>query len=89
MSTTEMIEVPAGAEGDYVLRLRGDSMADAGMFDGDNLIVKTADSAQDGQIVVATVDGAATVTRWPTEFEGDVRVVGLVVGLFRSVETAA
>ena len=85
------IDVPAiaGSDGDYVLRLRGGSMIDAGMLDGDNLVVKTADHANDGEIVVATVDGAATVTRWPTEFEGDVRVVGRVVGLVRSLETSA
>lgn len=98
------IDVPAiaASDGDYVLRLRGDSMTDAGMRDGDNLIVKKTDHANDGEIVVAQVGEEMTVKRWRVDPDGsawlepanvevepvrgvDVRVVGRVVGLFRSV----
>lgn len=72
------------ADGDYLLRLRGNSMTDVGMRDGDYLTVEDADTATDGQIVVLMVDGAATVQRWPTDLEG-ARVVGLVVGMFRDL----
>lgn len=53
---TETVDVPT-TDGDYVLRMRGDSMIDAGILDGDNLVVETADTASNGEIVVATVDG--------------------------------
>lgn len=40
----------------FALRIRGDSMVDAGIFDGDLVVVRKQDSAQDGDIVVALVD---------------------------------
>lgn len=46
---------------DYLLRVAGDSMVDAGIEDGDLLAVKQAPDARNGQIVVARVDGAVTV----------------------------
>lgn len=69
-SETVEVPTPAAADGDYVLRLRGDSMVDAGMLDGDYLVVKTTDSAMDGEIVVAEVDGAMTVKRWRLDADG-------------------
>jgi phage repressor protein C with HTH and peptisase S24 domain len=44
------------AKPDYLLKVRGMSMRDAGILDGDLLAVKKADSAKDGQIVVARLD---------------------------------
>ena len=47
----------------YALRVRGDSMINAGILSGDKVIVRPQDSADDGQIVVAMIDDEATVKR--------------------------
>ena len=52
------------AKPDYLLKVRGMSMRDAGIFDGDLLAVKKADTARDGQIVVARLDDDVTVKRF-------------------------
>ncbi len=49
---------------DYLLRVRGMSMRDAGILDGDLLAVRRAHEARNGQIVVARVDDEVTVKRW-------------------------
>jgi repressor LexA len=46
---------------DYLLRVDGDSMVEAGILDGDLIAVKQTPQARNGQIVVARVDGAVTV----------------------------
>ncbi|HEX7324845.1 MAG TPA: transcriptional repressor LexA [Rhodanobacteraceae bacterium] len=46
---------------DYLLRVAGESMLDAGIFDGDLIAVRQTPEARNGQIVVARVDGAVTV----------------------------
>jgi repressor LexA len=100
----DYVEVPSeagGADGEYVLRIRGESMRDAGILEGDYVVVRRQDDAHDGEIVVALVGEEATVKRFfretdhirlqpeNTEMEPirskDVRVLGRVVGLFRSV----
>lgn len=48
---------------DYLLRVEGDSMINAGIFDGDLLAVHKADDARDGQIIVARIDDEVTVKR--------------------------
>lgn len=48
---------------DYLLRVRGDSMRDDGIFDGDLIAVHRTLEAQDNQIVVARLDGDLTVKR--------------------------
>lgn len=45
----------------FALRVRGDSMIDEGILDGDVVIVRQQNTARNGDIVVATVDGEATV----------------------------
>ncbi len=63
----EYIEVPdviGGEDGDYVLRVRGESMIGAGIFEGDYVIVRPADDANDGEIVVALLGDEATVKRY-------------------------
>lgn len=45
----------------FVLRIDGDSMKDRGILDGDLVVVRPAQSAHDGQIVVALVDNEATL----------------------------
>jgi len=53
-------------EGDpscFALRVRGDSMINAGILDGDKVVVRPQASADDGQIVVARIGDEATVKR--------------------------
>jgi repressor LexA len=52
------------ARPDYLLKVRGMSMRDAGIFDGDLLAVKRTDSAKNGQIVVARLGDDVTVKRY-------------------------
>jgi repressor LexA len=100
----DYIQVPqaaGGDQGEYILRVRGESMKDIGMLEGDFVVVRQQDTAVDGDIVVALVGEEATVKRFYREPDHvrlqpentsmepirsrDVRVLGRVVGLFRSV----
>jgi repressor LexA len=54
----------------FALRVTGESMIDAGIFDGDYIFVKKQLEARAGQIVVAMIDGEATVKRYQPD--GDV-----------------
>jgi repressor LexA len=49
---------------DYLLRVRGESMIDIGIYDGDLLAVKKTESAHNGQIVVARINDEVTVKRF-------------------------
>ena len=51
-------------DGYFLLRVRGDSMINAGIFDGDLVLVRPQHEAPNGSIVVALVDGNATVKRF-------------------------
>ena len=53
----------------YMLRARGDSMIEAGIDDGDIVLIKRQDTAQPGQIVVALTGGEATLKRYFPEPE--------------------
>ncbi len=58
---------PAGEfKGDelFMLRVQGTSMIDAGIMDGDKIIVRKQPQAENGEIIVALVDDAATVKRF-------------------------
>jgi repressor LexA len=100
----DYVSVPPEAGGDsgqFILRIKGESMIDAGILEGDFVVVKEQDTATDGEIVVAMVGEEATVKRFFREADHirlqpenstmepirsrDVRVLGRVVGLFRSV----
>ncbi len=61
----EQIEgyLPWQDEGCFALRVRGDSMIGAGIFDGDKVIVRPQQTAEHGQIVVALLEDSATVKR--------------------------
>lgn len=48
----------------FALKVKGDSMIDAGILDGDYVIVRSQESAEDGEIVCALVNGEATVKRF-------------------------
>jgi len=48
----------------FILKAKGDSMIDAGIDDGDLVVIKQQSSAEDGQIVVALMDDEATLKRF-------------------------
>jgi len=48
-------------QGLFALRVRGDSMVDAGILDGDYVVVRAQDRAESGQVVVALIEDEATV----------------------------
>jgi|LNFM01.2.fsa_nt_gb repressor LexA len=50
-------------EGDFMLRVTGESMMNAGILDGDLVVVRRADTARDGEIVVGMIGEEATVKR--------------------------
>jgi repressor LexA len=49
----EYLAMPASTKGDFLLRVKGESMIDAGILDGDLVIVQRAQDARNGEIVVA------------------------------------
>ena len=60
----EMLTLPTSVVGDassFILRVKGVSMINAGIFDGDYIVVKEQHDAHDGEIVVALIDDSATV----------------------------
>ena len=83
----------------FMLKVKGESMINAGIFDGDQVIVEQTNTAENGEIVVALVDDSATVKRFYKENghyrlqpENDsmnpiivdhVEILGRVIGLFR------
>lgn len=67
IETPEKIEIPRsllGSGENFALRVRGDSMIDDGIRDGDVVIVRRQAVARNGDTVVAVVDGEATVKRF-------------------------
>jgi len=67
LARDESIVVPAWLRTDaecYALRVRGDSMRDAGILDGDIVVVEARETARNGEMVVALIDGQeATLKR--------------------------
>ena len=57
----------------FMLRVTGESMINAGIFDGDNILVQRQSTAEDGEMVVALVDDSATVKTFFKE-EGHYRL---------------
>lgn len=55
--------IPWTEAGCFALRVRGDSMVGAGILEGDKVVVRPQQSADNGQIVVARIDDEATVKR--------------------------
>ncbi|AZT90215.1 transcriptional repressor LexA [Caldicellulosiruptor changbaiensis] len=88
-----------GTEDAFLLRVKGDSMIDAGIFDNDIIIVRRQNVAENGDIVVALIDEEATVKRFFKESDHirlqpenkamdpiivkDVKILGKVIGLIR------
>ena len=71
------LPVPAALLGPgehYALEVSGDSMVEAGIFDGDFALVKRTDSARDGEIVVALVRGEEATLKYLRKEGGQVRL---------------
>lgn len=100
----EELIVPAEWAGNgtvFALRVEGESMIEAGILDGDILIVRQQNTADNGQIVIAMIEDEATVKRIYYEanrvrlqpenrfmepiYASEVTVLGLVVGLYRAM----
>lgn len=58
----------------YVLRVRGDSMVEDGILDGDLVVVQARTRARPGEMVIALVDGEVTLKRFFPEEGGGVRL---------------
>ncbi len=83
----------------FMLKVQGDSMIDASILDGDFVVVKQSQDAENGQIVVAMVEDGATVKTFYKEkdcirlqpenplyqpiISPDIQILGVVVGLVR------
>jgi repressor LexA len=68
------VQVPeeaGGRKGEFILRIRGDSMINAGILDGDIVVVSRQNTARDGEIVVALVGDQAEATVKRFFHEGD------------------
>ena len=83
----------------FMLKVKGDSRIEAGIFNGDQILVEKTNTAENGEIVVALLDDSATVKRFYREdghyrlqpenasmepiFVDEVQILGKVIGLFR------
>ena len=100
----ETLTLPTSIVGDAsssVLRVRGESMINAGIFDGDYIVVKEQHDAHNGEIVVALIDDSATVKTFYRErdrvrlqpendsmdpiYVDDPVILGRVTALIRSI----
>jgi len=86
----------------YILQVQGESMIEAGILDGDYLVVSEQPDANNGEIVVAMIDGEATVKRFYRHRDyvelrpanrsmqpiitREVVILGKVKGLFRKIQ---
>ena len=61
----------AGSGTNYMLRVRGESMIEAGIMDGDLILVQQADNAHNGEIVVAMIDGFESEATVKTFYKED------------------
>jgi len=77
LESDRSLSVPAALLGPgdhYALEVSGDSMIDAGIFDGDYALVKRCDTARDGDIVVALVDGSEATLKYLQHEKGMIRL---------------
>ncbi len=100
----ERLNLPTSIVGDassFVLRVHGESMINAGILDGDYIVVKEEHDAHDGEIVVALIDDSATVKTFYREdgrirlqpendtmepiYAENPRILGRVTALIRSI----
>ena len=94
-------EVMLGEGEHFILLVRGDSMIEAGILDGDHIVVRKTNEAVNGEIVVAMIEDSATVKRFYREnghfrlqpenhtmapiITKEVTILGKVVSLYRLV----
>lgn len=92
-------ELVPGGEPCFILKVRGESMINAGIYDGDQIFVQSCREAKNGQMVVALVEDSATVKTFYREnghirlqpendtmdpiIVDDCRILGKVFGVFR------
>lgn len=85
----------------FILRVRGTSMIEAGIYDGDFAIIRRQDTAENGEIVAALIEDSATIKRFYKEenmyrlqpensamqpmYFKEVSIIGKVVGLIRKI----
>ena len=85
----------------FMLKVRGDSMMEAGILDSDFVLVRQQNNAQNGEFVVALLDDSATVKTYYKEkdqirlqpensslspiYSRDVQILGVVRGVFRKI----
>jgi repressor LexA len=99
----QTLPLPAEFAGEqtFILRVRGESMVDVGILEGDMVVVKQQPTADNGDIVVAMIDDESTVKTFYREadrirlqpenssmepiYSRDVQVLGKVVALFRHI----
>ena len=97
----EVPDVIGGETGDYILRVKGDSMIGAGILEGDFVVVRPTQAVDEGEIVVALIEDEATVKSFYKEQDhvrlepankaykpirtAEAQVLGRVVGVFRKV----
>lgn len=95
-------EVMLGEGEHFILLVRGESMIDAGILDGDFIVVRKTSEAKNGEIVVAMIEDSATVKRFFKEdgrfrlqpenksmdpiYANEVTILGKVVSLYRLVK---
>lgn len=101
----EYVVIPEVMLGDgehFILLVRGESMIEAGIFDGDYIVVKKQSEANNGEIVVAMIDDSATVKRFYKEngrfrlqpenstmepiYTDEVTILGKVISLYRLIK---
>lgn len=100
----EILALPSELIGEgkhFILKVRGDSMIQAGILDGDYIVVRSQPDASNGEIIVAMIDDEATVKRFYKEdghfrlqpendsmdpiIVDEVSILGRVVSLFRRI----
>ena len=85
----------------FILNVKGDSMIEAGILDGDMVVIRKQNTAENGEIVAALIDDSATIKRFYREngrfrlqpenstmepmYFDEVSIIGKVVGLIRSM----
>ena len=96
---TDMLPKDMGSSDAFVLRVKGDSMINMGIMDGDQIFIRTCEDAENGDTVVALVDDSATVKTFYREKDhirlqpqndemdpiivDDCQILGKVFGVFR------
>ncbi len=101
IESTMSLPTELAGEQTFILRVKGESMIEAGILDGDFVVVRQQSTATNGDIVVAMLDDSATVKRFFKEsdrvrlqpenssmepiYSRDVTILGKVVALFRRV----